>query len=208
MTPLSRLVSRGRSPLGPPVAVDLGTGLAGELSALLAHTNGFTVFDAGIQVFHAGEEGLGPELGVWNAADTWKHTYGPLTDGLYFFAQDLFGVQFAIEDGRRVCTFDPETGDRLPVAASLDDWAEWLLAAPDERGVRSFAKHWQDRHGALGHDERLLPRTLFVLGGEYEEDNLVVQDAVTCMRVRGPFARQLHDLPDGIPIRLDSQPPG
>ena len=204
MTPIEELVSLGRSPLGPPMLVDLGTGLFGELAALLAHTNGFTVFNAGIQVFHAGDEGLGPELGTWNLDETWRYTYGPLTDGLYFFAQDLFGVQFAIEDRRRVSRFDPETGDRTTIGASLDDWADWLLAAPEERGARSFAKRWQDTHGPLGHDKRLVPRTFFVLGGGYDEDNLIVKDAVTCMRVRGPIARQVHDLPDGVPIRVDT----
>jgi hypothetical protein len=204
MAPLEELVSRGRSPLGPPVSVDLGTGLAGELAALLARTNGFTVFNAGIHVFHAGDEGLGPELGAWNADQTWKYTYGPLTDGLYFFAQDLFGVQFAIEDGRRVSTFDPETGERTTIGASLDDWADWLLAAPDERGAYSFATRWQDTHGPLGHDERLLPRVFFVLGGGYDDDNLLVRDAVTGMRVRGPIARQIHALPDGASISLQT----
>jgi hypothetical protein len=164
------------------------------------------VFNAGVQLFRAGDEGLGPELGAWNADETWKDTYGPLTDGLYFFAQDLFGVQFAIEDDRRVSTFDPETGDRTTIGASLDDWAEWLLAEPDERGARSFAKQWQDTHGALGHDQRLLPRTFFVLGGDYADDNLMAADAVTAMRVRGPIAQQVHDRPDGAALRITTTP--
>lgn len=190
---MAELLHQARSPLGPATDVDLGAGLPGELAALLAHTNGFTVFNTGVQVFHAGAEGLGPELGAWNAEETWRHTYGPLTDGLFFFAQDLFGVQFAIEDGRRVRVFDPETGERTTIGAGLDDWAEWLLAEPDERGARAFAKRWQDTHRVLDHDERLLPRTLFVLGGGYDYDNLIAEDAVTCMRVRGPIAQRLLD---------------
>ncbi|WP_163505263.1 SMI1/KNR4 family protein [Fodinicola acaciae] len=204
MTRLEQLISRGRSPLGPPVSVDLGAGLYGELATLLAHTNGFTVFNAGVQLFHLGERGLGPELRNWNADQTWRHAYGSLTDGLFFFAQDLFGVQFAIEDNSRVCTFDPETGEREVFGGSLEDWADWLLADPDERGAYSFATHWQDTHGALDHDQRLLPRTLFVLGGSYDDDNLVAEDAVTCMLVRGPIASQIHDLPDGATIRFDA----
>lgn len=203
--PLERLLRRGRAPLGPPVTVDLGPGLFAELAALLERANGFTVFDAGVQVFHAGGGGLGPALETWNADVTWKDGYGRLADGLYCFGQDLFGVQFAIEDGRRVSVFDPETGDRTTIGASLDDWADWLLADPDVRGARSFARRWQDIYGALGHDERLLPRTLFVLGGEYTDANLVVEDSVTCMRVRGPIARRIHDLPDGVPIRLQTR---
>lgn len=205
MSALGTLVERGQAPLGPPVALDLGGGLPGELAALLSATNGFAVFNYGVQVFHSGPGGLGPELGAWNDDATWKYTYGGLADGLLCFGQDLFGVQFAIEDGRRVSTFDPETGERRTIGESLDDWAEWLLTRPDEHGARSFATAWQDEHGALGHDERLLPRTLFVLGGEYEHDNLKVSDATEAMRVRGPIAQQVHALPNGATITLRAE---
>jgi hypothetical protein len=203
MTPIEELLSRSRSPLGPPAVIDFGPGLLGELAGLLAHVNGFATFNYGLQVFRSGPVGLGPELEVWNAPDTWRHTYGTLTDGLFFFAQDLFGVQFAIEDGSRVCRFDPETGGRETIGAVLDDWAAWLLADPEVRAARSFAAHWQETHGPLGHDERLLPRTFFVLGGAYEQDNLVVSDAAAAMRVRGPIAQQIHRLPDGSEIEID-----
>lgn len=202
MSAIEELVRRGRGPLGPRAAVDIGGGLRGELAALLSVTNGFAVFNYGVQVFRSGPGGLGPELGAWNDDATWKYTYGDLTNDLLCFAQDLFGVQFAIEGGRRVSTFDPETGELRTIGESLDDWAEWLLTKPDQRGTRSFATRWQDEHGPLGHDDRLLPRTLFVLGGEYTDDNLVVCDAVTAMRVRGPIARQIHGLPDGATISL------
>jgi hypothetical protein len=200
---LDALVARGRAPLGPRVEVDFDGGLPGELAALLSATNGFAVFNYGVQVFHSGPGGLGPELGSWNDEATWKYAYGGLTDGLLCFGQDLFGVQFAIEHGQRVSTFDPETGDRRTIGESLEDWADWLLAKPDERGVRSFATTWQDEHGPLDHGERLLPRTLFVLGGGYTDDNLMVSDAVTAMRVRGPVAQQVHDLPDGATVRVE-----
>lgn len=202
MTPLEELVSRARSPLGPSVAVDLGAGLLGALGTLLSHTNGFAVFNYGVQVFRAGDDGYGPDVVTWNDHATWKDTYQGLADGLFCFGQDLFGVQFAVEDNRRVTAFDPETGERTTIGETLDDWAEWLLAEPDERGAHAFATAWQDRHGALDHDQRLLPRQLFVLGGTYDDDNLLVRDAVTCMRTRGPIARRLHDAPDHTQVTI------
>ncbi|MFF5987020.1 DUF2625 family protein [Prauserella flavalba] len=199
-TALTRLLQRARGPLGSPVDVELGDGLSRELAELLSALNGFALFDYGVQVFHAGPSGLGPELAEWNAHGTWKDTYGDLADGLLCFAQDVLGVQFAIEDDRRVVSFDPETGERTPIGAGLGDWAAWLLEDPDPRGAGPLARLWQDTHGALGHDERLLPLTPFVLGGEYGPGNLVVRDAVTAMRIRGPIARQLNELPEGTPI--------
>ncbi|PXY25872.1 SMI1/KNR4 family protein [Prauserella sp. PE36] len=199
-TALTELLERARGPLGSPVDVELGAGPSRQLAELLSTLNGFALFDYGVQVFHAGPSGLGPELAAWNAEDTWKDTYGDVADGLLCFAQDLLGVQFAIEDDRRVVSFDPETGERTAIGAGLGDWATWLLEDPGPRGAGPLARLWQDTHGALGHDERLLPLTPFVLGGAYGLDNLVARDAVTAMRSRGAIARQLHELPDGTPI--------
>jgi len=205
---LRTLIRPGRSPLGPRIEVDLGstTGPLAELGALLSHTNGFTTANAGVQVFRAGPEGLGPELGGWNAAETWKDTYGPLTAGLVCFGQDLFGVQFAVEDNACVVTLDPETGHREVISESLDGWARWLLADLDQHALRSFATDYQSRNGPLGYDERLLPRRFFVLGGSYDDENLKVADAVTAMRIRGPIAQQLSVVPDGARVRLRIDP--
>ncbi|MEU0512404.1 SMI1/KNR4 family protein [Amycolatopsis sp. NPDC006125] len=198
------LLRAGRHPLGAPVRADLGAahGPVGELADLLSQVNGCTLANAGVQVFRVGPEGLGPELLRWNAPGTWKDTYAGLADGLLCFGQDLFGVQFAIEDNTRVVTFDPETGQREFVSDTLLGWTEWLAADADAHAARAFATRWQRVHGPLGYDERLIPLRFFVLGGGYDDDNLVVKDAVTCMRIRGPIARRLHDVPDGTPVRL------
>jgi hypothetical protein len=42
-----------------------------------------------------------------------------------------------------------------------------------------------------------------VLGGDYDDANLMVSDAAKAMRVRGPIAQQIHGQPDGSPIRFD-----
>jgi len=201
---VEELLSRARGPLGPSVQPDLGTtsGPLGKLAELLAHQNGFAAFNAGLQVFRAGPRGLGPELGHWNQRGTWKDTYGGLADGLFCFAQDLFGVQFAIVDNARVLRFDPETARQTELGDSLADWAAWLLADPDVRGTHHFATAWQDQHGPLDHHQRLIPLRFFALGGDYSFDNLVVKDAEECMRIRGPVAQRVHALPDSAHLRM------
>jgi hypothetical protein len=164
--------------------------------------NGFTAFNAGVQVFHTGTAGLGPELGHWNEPSTWKNTYAGLADGLFCFGQDLFGCQFGVVDNREIIVFDPETAERTPVGAGLDDWAAWLLEDPAVRGAHQFATAWQDERGALEHEQRLIPLQMFTMGGTYDFDNLVAKDAVTCMRIRGPLAQTIHDLPDGAQVHL------
>lgn len=200
---LTELLGAARGPLGPPVRADFGSeqGPWGELRWMLAWCNGFFLANAGLQVFRAGPRGLGPELAEWNTAETWKGTYGEQAGGMFCFAQDLFGVQFAIT-GDGVIAFEPETAGRTLLGDSLDAWARWLLEDPDVRTAGPLATEWQDRHGPLGHHERLLPVRAFVLGGEYAPENLRVADAAEAMRVRGPSARQLHRAADGAAVRF------
>ncbi|WP_236652349.1 DUF2625 family protein [Streptacidiphilus neutrinimicus] len=201
---LETLLGRARGPMGPSIELDFGTGSGplAELGALLSRINGFFLFNAGVQVFRAGEEGLGHDLLAWNGENTWKDTYDGLADDLFCFAQDIFGTQFAIVEGREVVRFDPETAQDELLGESLEDWAAWLLADPDVNGAASFAYAYQQEKGALDPSERLVPRTFFVGGGGYDFDNFVAYDAVTAMRIRGPIAQQVHELPDGATLRL------
>ncbi|GAA3561288.1 hypothetical protein GCM10022222_51310 [Amycolatopsis ultiminotia] len=207
-SPIEALLARSRGPAGQPrpVEFDTATGPLAELGAVLSRCNGFFAFNAGVQVFRAGEPGDGPEIQAWNSTDLWKDTYQGLADGLFCFGQDLFGTQYAIEDRRRVVTFDPETGTRTPLGDSLEDWAAWLLADPDVHGCYGFATAWQDTHGPLHHDQRLIPWQFFTLGGTYEPANLTAKPADACMRIRGPIARNLHTLDTGTHITMTPEP--
>jgi Protein of unknown function DUF2625 len=203
-TAIDQLLGRARGPLGAQIELDFGVpdGPLAELADMLTRMNGFFLFNAGVQVFRAGEPGVGPELQSWNQAATWKESYGGLAEGLFCFGQDLFGTQFAVRDGAQVVVFDPETADVEALGASLQDWASWLLEDPDVRGAAGFARSFQDAEGPLQPDQRLVPLQPFVGGGDYDFGNLSVKDAVAAMRIRGPIAQQLRDLPEGSAIRL------
>lgn len=202
---LEQLLGRARGPLGPAIELDFGleTGPLAELGRLISRMNGFFLFNAGVQVFRVGEEGLGHDMLHWNSDAAWKDTYGGLADDQFCFGQDVFGTQFAVVGGERVVCFDPETAEVTELGDSLESWAAWLLADPDVNGAASFAYAFQQRNGALEPTERLVPLQFFVGGGGYDFDNFAVKDAVTAMRVRGPIAQRVHGAPDGTTIRLD-----
>ncbi|WP_068685569.1 hypothetical protein [Variovorax sp. WDL1] len=54
------------------------------------------------------------------------HRGGRRSDGFIFFAEDIFGVQFAIKDDV-VVSFDPESGEAEEIAGSIEEWANKLL---------------------------------------------------------------------------------
>ena len=69
-----------------------------------------------------------------------------------------------------------------------------------------LAHDWQQVNGALRSRKRLLPKIPFILGGQFESNNLVAVDSVEGMRYRGEIWRQIRDLPDGAQIKLRALP--
>lgn len=176
-----------------------------QLRALLEETNGFFAFYSALLVRPSHEvSGEVPHcLEAWNAPGLWREGFGAWAEGLWFFAEDLFGVQFALLRGSaEVWTFDPETGERSLFASDVEDWCSRLLSDPESTTGYLLAKAWQDVHGPLPQGRRLVPSIPFVLGGAYSVSNLWASDAVEGMRSRAAVARQIADLPDGARVRI------
>lgn len=205
MNALQKLVALGSPPLSaeqPRVHTDVhsfGPHAARGLQELLAARNGFFAFESALHVFPASPSERSYDLDAWNSAALWKDTYGALVEGVYCFAQDIFGGQFGVvKEG--ICTFDPETADVEVIAASVEEWAARVLGDYPALTGHRLAHEWQQVHGPLPSRDRLLPRTPFVGGGDYDVTNLVAIDGARAMRIRGPLARQLHDAPDGTAV--------
>ncbi|QGZ43375.1 SMI1/KNR4 family protein [Pseudoduganella flava] len=169
---------------------------------MLGLKNGFYAFESALHVFPAGE-GLGT-TGVqeWNSRSLWRHSYGKLVDGMFFFAEDIFGGQFCVKDGA-IYGFDPETADVTLIGQDLEEWAQAVLDDYDLQTGYSIAQEWQLQNGPLSPSDRLMPKIPFVLGGAFDISNLVAIERARGMRTRGNLATQIHDLPDGSQIRFD-----
>lgn len=212
MNPLQKLLSIGSDALGdsrPIAATFTALGQRGsELLAVLEERNGFFAFESALLVRPSGLSKRVRSLESWNAPGLWRDSYEgtPLQAG-FFFAEDAFGGQFALAPSG-VSSVNPETGEGQLVAADLEEWAEIVLKDPAYMTGHPLAHAWQEQHGPLAPDQRLVPATPFVLGGEYALENLVAYDALLGMRVRGGLARQIVDVPDGssIVFRLENRP--
>lgn len=172
-----------------------------ELVKLLREKNGFYAFESALHVLPSNCSTTLMNIEKWNEHELWRNEYGVVTKGYVFFAEDLFGVQFGLRDGR-IYRFDPETGETEEVASSLDEWAGKILDNYDYETGYPLAHEWQERNGPLPSGERLLPKIPFVLGGEYKVDNLYALDMVEGMRHRADMWKQIKDLPEGAQVRL------
>jgi hypothetical protein len=177
-----------------------------ELQKMLAQKNGFYAFESALHVLPS-IAGASNQLSIedWNAPALWRDQYESLLKGVTFFAEDILGVQFAIQ-GDSIVTFDPDTAEVSWFASSLENWAENILKNFNELTGYALAHEWQKSHGALQAGKRLLPKTPFVLGGEFNIVNLMEVDAVEGMRYRADLWKQLRELPDGAKVRLKVLP--
>ncbi len=169
------------------------------LAELLAARNGFFAFEAALQVFPVGAAGT-IDLVSWNGQDQWRSVYGSLAEGLLFFAQDAFGNQFCV-NANGFGSFNAETGEVEMIGASLDQWCDGILSDYEYLTGHPLCHAWQAQHGRLPADARLTPLRPFVLGGQYNLDNLQAQDGTAYLRQTGQLATMLRDLPDGAQIR-------
>lgn len=175
---------------------------ANDLALMLADRNGFFAFEAALRVFPVRTIPISYGLIEWNGAELWRSEYGNLTEGCTFFAEDVFGDQFCFAEDA-IMVFDPETSERTFIASSLDEWADRVLADFEMLTGHRLAQQWQRSFGKLAGRDRLVPKMPFVAGGALELSNLIAMDAAKGMRVRGNLAQQIHDLPDGSPIRFE-----
>jgi len=172
-----------------------------ELLYLLNHKNGFYAFESALHVFPITEPDDPFGLERWNAAELWKNSFEGLAEGYLCFAQDIFGVQFCIRDGG-VYSFDPEIAETVFLASSLDEWAAMIMADYDFLCGYPIARLWQEQHGALPLNCRLVPKTPFFGGGEFAVENLKMVACDEGMRLRGPVASQLKNIPDGAAVQF------
>jgi hypothetical protein len=177
---------------------------ADQLFELLFHKNGFHAFESALHVFPSGSPGApGWSLEEWNDRRMWIGSYGELVpQGALFFAEDVFGGQFALIDGA-VFSFEPETAELTAFADDVDGWAEKILTDYNVSTGYPAAHDWQVQNGQILSGHRLIPRIPFVFGGTYTSENMILVEAVTAMRYRARTAVHIAELPDGAQLKFN-----
>lgn len=204
MESIARLVAVAGSLISAnaPAPVDLfkGMGRIGvDLLSMLRAKNGFYALDSALHVFPATNDEQVVDVNTWNSPSLWRHAYGDLLDGYLFFAEDIFGQQYGLREGK-IEFVDMETGQGEYFAHSLEEWAARILEEPELNTGYPLARDWQAKQGPIPAGHRLVPKMPFVCGGEFNLENLYLADAVQSLLFRGHLAVQIKDLPDGAKI--------
>ena len=205
---LDKLLSSASSSLNmnaPTLSDELGVLaglLADDLLGMLNKQNGFYALESALHVFpsHSNQQEIG--LDEWNSDALWRNEYQGMAEGCLFFAEDIFGGQFCIKENK-IYTFDPETGTLNHLADEIEGWAKAIITDYEVLTGYPLAHQWQENHGQLPANKRLLPKIPFVAGGEIAFDNLYLNDAIDGMKFRADIANQIKDLPDGAQIQFN-----
>jgi hypothetical protein len=66
----------------------------------------------------------------------------------------------------------------------------------------SLLARWESKNGYLNTGDRLCPKKPFVVGGEYDIENLSPLGIEKNLSYNSELAKQIHNLSDGTPIRF------
>lgn len=95
----------------------------------LQRWNGCYALGGALHVFGARPDPPNQSLDLWNRLDGWRQSFGLIAEGLWFFAENAFGDQFAYREGKVVRLKAAESRVE-PVAASFAEWLEATLLDP------------------------------------------------------------------------------
>ncbi|MFD7908668.1 hypothetical protein ACFV4G_41315 [Kitasatospora sp. NPDC059747] len=203
MNKLLSIASGAISPSAPKVVSAFGS-FANSLDALLVEMNGFYAFESALHVFPSGEAGLpGRSVEEWNSKSLWRDSYGHLMPDVIFFAEDVFGGQFAVARDGVVYSFNPETAALVRFSEDVARWRGDVIADWNHATGYSVGHEWQMRNGPLPVGHRLVPKIPFVVGGEFSCENMVPVEAAAALKYWGRFALAIAGGRDGDQFRFD-----
>jgi len=169
---------------------------------MLRQRNGFFCYHRSLHFFGACRAPRYHSLLQWNDPEGWRKEYRSLAENLIFFAEDVFGYQFALRD-KKIVRFDFESGVCKPMARSFRKWFQLLEKRIDEHSGWPVAVHWEEIQGqSIPFESHLSVYPPFIAGGEYDAEHLKPIDRFQHMGFSGHLAWQIKDLPDGTQIEI------
>jgi hypothetical protein len=173
-----------------------------ELEALLHLRDGFITLGGALIVRPSVTVAAVRGVEDWNQLTLWRRSYGRAS-ALFFFAETVMGVQFALHKDE-IVAFDPVTGQWDHVAFGLDGWAEHVAGDPQALGSDSLSA-WVAEHGPLSLSQRLQPRVPAHWQDEAEgEPELRTIEDLELMQRYARLYRETREHPGVLPEGFDA----
>ena len=129
------------------------------------------------------------------------NTYQQLSNGLFAFAEDIFGNQFCFE-ADQVVFFNLETAEREVIAQNFDGFLIDFRKDIEYYSGIDLLSGWLLSGNTFPYGNRLCAKIPFVIDGKYEVDNLYLIDAFKNIAYNASLAHQIYNLPDGTSIQI------
>ena len=133
--------------------------------------------------------------------------FGIISRDKFFFACDVFGNQFCFDlPTGKIYFFNIESGDCEFIADDFIKWIQVMKTSIDYYTGRPFIIKWEEVMGQLNDDERLTAKMPFIIGGEYDLENVRVEKFDKILEFCASFAKQIFDLPDKTKVNIKIVP--
>ncbi|EAY24868.1 SMI1/KNR4 family protein [Microscilla marina] len=145
-----------------------------------------------------------PFHSIMNVNSHLRSCYKDLSQGIFSFGEDLFGNQFCFsKDG--VILFNLESAEKEKIATNFEGFLAAIFDNSEDLDYytgQSLMQEWQSLGHSLQYGERLCPKQPFIIGGEFEVENLHVKSFDKNLEYNSKIAYQISNLPDGTEIKI------
>lgn len=126
--------------------------------------------------------------------------YGAHASGLITIGQDIFANQFVCEvKTGKFFLFNCETAETELLGNSFSSFIEHIVADIEFYTGKKLLDQFEK---GIKLNQRLCPKIPFVIGGEYVQENFYACNFPQYFEFYADLAKQVHELPDGTPIKL------
>ncbi|MGC4040332.1 MAG: SMI1/KNR4 family protein [Flavobacterium sp.] len=127
-----------------------------------------------------------------------KDLYGDLTKNVFFIGEDVFGNLFCYDEKNKFSMFNIESGEFEDIATGFDNFISKLIKDVDYFTGCKFAEELDGKDNELlNFGYRYCAKYPFVLGGEYDVNNLTIKLFKENLQFCASIYHQIKDLPDG-----------
>ncbi|QLB12915.1 hypothetical protein EV697_102415 [Bisgaardia hudsonensis] len=164
--------------------------IAKELNSILSIKNGFELFE-GCMRFLPWDLNTSRNILSWN-----NYISSLFHTDLFFFSDNVLGEGFCFK-GYEIGRFDFETCEFEFIASNMENFIKSLFSDFNYFSAYSIGITWQRYYRKIGFDEVLMPKIPFVLGGDYDVNNLYLSTINKGLRIKNELYNKVKNINDG-----------